>query len=461
MPSRSRSIRFNPAGLSSSPGAVPPDLGGEAWSGLSSDVHRTVLDNGLRLLVKQVYPASVVSLAFWVGVGALHEADRVAGISHYVEHMLFKGSRRHPAGHLTRAIHALGGYLNAFTSFEYTCFWFVFPSRHLGAVLDLAAETVLHPLFDGAEAAREAGVILNELRMHQDRPESFCMERLLRLAFPEHPYGRPILGLEQVLRSLTPEDLRGHFQAHYHPGNMALVMVGDLEPGPALEEVSRLLGSVSTGGAHRGAVRPAGASGAGRPQPQAVQTAPRRLELEGDIGSGHLQMCFPLPCLFAPESAACDLVASLLGDGRSSRLYRRLRERGGLVTRVGSSAFQEREPGFLVIDCTMPPENMDAVESEVFEELSRFRRDGPEPHEMQKARNRAEAAFVFGLETVEGVGRILGHYEMLGDHRLAENYVRRLGAVRPGQVLEAARRYLCPERCSLVRYQPARGGGGP
>lgn len=457
MPSRSSSVGSRSGRLRSSRSRVvdaleeTPDqqtVDQEGWSGLSSDVHRAVLDNGLRLLVKQVYPTTAVSLAFWVGAGALHESGRVAGISHFIEHMVFKGSRRHPAGHLTRAIHALGGYLNAFTSFEYTCFWFVFPSRHLAAVLDLAAETVLHPVFEADQITREAGVILNELRMHQDRPESWCMEKLLHQAFPDHPYGRPILGLEPVLKSLTPQDLRGYHRAHYHPGNMALVMVGDLQAGPALDEASRLLGALPCGGPLPF-----------RPQPQTLQTSARRLELEGDIRSGHLQMCFPLPSLFAPESAACDLVASLLGDGRSSRLCRRLRERRGLVTRVGCSAFQEREPGFLVVDCTMPAENLDAVEAEVFEELARFGQEGPDPREMQKARNRAESAFVFGQETVEGLGRILGHYEMLGDHTLAENYVRRLAAVPAGEVQKAARRYLDPQRCSLVRYRPSGEGG--
>lgn len=447
MPSRSRSARFKSGWLSSSRSRIQPYTGEEAWAGLSSDVQRTVMDNGLRLLVKEVYPTSVVSLAFWVGAGALHEADEVAGISHFIEHMLFKGSERQPAGALTRAIHALGGYLNAFTSFEYTCFWFVFPSRHLAPVLELAAETLLHPLFEAAEAAREAGVILDELRMHQDRPDSLCMEKLLRLAFPTHPYGRPIIGLESVLRGLGSADLRRHYEAHYQPRNMALVMVGDLEVGPALQEVSRLLAPLpDLGQAPR------------RPQPEAVQTSARRLDLEGDVSSAHLQMCLPLPSLFAPDSVACDLMASLLGDGRSSRLYRRLRERKALVTRVGCSAFLEREPGFLVVDCTLPPDNLEAVEAEIFEELAMFSREGPDPREMQKARNRAESAFVFGQETVEGVARILGHYEMLGDHTLAENYLRRLAAVSAGEVLQAARRYLRPEKCSLVRFQPGRGG---
>ena len=417
------------------------------WSGLSSDVHRSVMDNGLRVLVKEVYPTSVVSLALWVGVGGLHESEDQAGISHFLEHMLFKGSAARPAGALAREVQALGGYVNAFTSFETTCFWFIVPSRHFLRVLDIASEALAHPLLEEAEARREAQVILDEMRMHQDRPGSFCLEKLLELAFPHHPYGRPILGRPAVLRSLGSRDLRQFHRQAYVPANLAVVAVGDVQ-------VSQVLGAVEAG---LGRLWPGGAKPA-RPQPEEPQEGMRRLELLGDLSSAHLQVLFPLPSLFEPEALACDLVASLLGDGRSSRLYRRLRERRGLVTRVGSSAFLEREPGFLVVDCTLPPENLEAVEAEVFEELEALGRVGPDPHEMQKARNRAEAAFVFGQETVEGVGRVLGRYEMLGDHTLAESYLPRLAAITPDQVVQASRRYLAPHRCSVVRYRPASAG---
>ena len=448
MPRRARTNESPSDWLSSARSRCEPYTGQETWSGLSSDVVRRVLPSGLRVLIKEVYPASVVSVAFWIGVGALHETEEEAGVSHFVEHMLFKGSRARPPGALTREIHALGGYVNAFTSFESTCLWCVVPSRHLPAVLEALAETVLNPLFEPAETEREIGVILDEMRMRQDRPEAWCTENLLKLAFPRHPYGRPVIGLEPVLRSMEPSRLRRHHQAHYVAQNIAVVVVGDVQAEPTCQRIQDLLAGLAPG-----PIQPE------PPQPVLPQEGLRRLELEQDLSSAHLQMLFPQPGLFSPGALACDLVSSVLGDGRSSRLSRRLRERQGLVTRVGCSAFLERGPGFLLLDCTLPPENLDLVEAGIFEELEALRREGPTPREMQKARNRAQSAFVFNQETVEGIGRTLGHFEMLGDHTLADLYVRQLAGIRGEEVLEACRLYLRRERCSVVRNRPPRVGG--
>ena len=442
-----RSSSLKPGWLSSARTRSAPDTGGANWGGLSSDLHRTVLPNGLRVLAREVYPASVVCLGLWVGVGSLHEPDEAAGISHYLEHMLFKGTERRPVGRLAREIHALGGYLNGFTTYECTCYWFVVPSRHFGEVMEIAAEALRHPLLDPAEVAREAGVIRDEIRMNEDRPERHCLHRLLQLAFPHHPYGRPIAGFEHTLQGIGASALRGHYQDHYVPNNLAVTVVGDVPAPDALEAVRRTLGDLA-----------AAPLRLKRPELRAPEPGPRRLDLEGDLSSAHLQLGFRLPSLFAPDAMACDLLASLLGDGRASRLSLRLRERQGLVTRVGCSAFLERDPGLLIVDCTLPPENLDAAEAEILEELEALGREGASDHEMQKARNRAESTFVFGQETVEGQGRKLGYYEMLGDCTLAEDYVRRLSAVTPDEVLRAARRYLGPEGLSVVRYQPARPG---
>jgi len=449
MPRRARTKGSSSDWLSSARSRCEPYTGQETWSGLSSDVFRRVLPSGVRVLIKEVYPTSVVSVAFWIGVGALHETDEEAGVSHFVEHMLFKGSQARPPGALTREIHALGGYVNAFTSFESTCLWCVVPGSHLPAALEALSETVLNPLFEPAQTEREIGVILDEMHMRQDRPETWCTENLLRLAFPRHPYGRPVIGLEPVLRAMDPSRLRGHHQAHYVAQNMAVVVVGDVQAEPTCRRIQDLLGALAPGPVL-----------AQPPRPDLPQEGLRRLDLEQDFSSAHLQMLFPLPSLFSPGALACDLVSSVLGDGRSSRLFRRLRERQGLVARVGCTAFLEREAGFLILDCTLPPENLEKVEAGVFEELEVLGREGPTRWEMQKARNRAESAFVFNQETVEGIGRTLGHFEMLGDHTLADLYVRRLAGVRAEEVLEACRLYLQPERCSVVRCGPPRVGAG-
>jgi zinc protease len=413
---------------------------------LASDAERVVLPNGLTVLVKEVYPTSVVSLSLWVGVGSVHEPDPAAGISHFVEHMLFKGTEKRPVGRLAQEVHELGGYLNGFTSYECTCYWIVLPSRHFATALEIASDALLHPLFDDQECRREAQVILEEMRMYQDRPDYYCFEKLMALAFPRHRYGRPIIGTEEVVGRLSPEELRAHYRRYYRPNNMAVVVVGDIEAGEALRQVEQALGGIEPGPVERS-----------RSEPEEPQTGMRRLDLEGDLSNAHLQAGFHISDLFSEEAYAYDLLSSILGEGRSSRLNQALRERLGLVTSISCSAFLEKDPGLLVVEAVLPPDHLAPAEEALLAELEAVAVGGVSERELQKAKNMVEAHYVMGQETVEGQGRKLGYYEMLGDYTLAQTYVSRLARVSCDDVAAAAARALRRDNCSLVTCRPRRG----
>lgn len=416
------------------------------FSSLSSDVTRMVLPNGVRVLVKEVYPTRVVSVALWAGVGSVDDPEDQLGISHFVEHLLFKSSGELGEGALARSLHELGGYLNGFTTHECTCYWAVLPSRHFGAGLGLLAGAIQSPQFLEAECRREEDVIRQELRMYQDRPDAFCFERLLALAYPEHPYGRPILGREDTLRGLDPGRLARHYRRFYGARNLAVVVVGEVESDFVLEAVGQVMGGWRDGQKSR------------RPELQGrFGQGYRAEEHRGPINTGHLQVAFSIPELTDPDVYACDLLASMLGRGRSSRLSRELRDRRGLVSQIKTGTMIERDPGLLVVEAVLPPENFESVEAALWDELALLAQEGAPERELARAKNQAEASFVLAQETVEGQGRKLGHYEMMGDHRLAEHYVTRLTQVDEDRIRQAARRYLVPENASLVRYRPAAG----
>lgn len=420
---------------------LPPEEHGIEW--LASDVQRHVLANGLTVLVKEVYPASVVSLSIWSRVGSLDEDDAEAGISHFLEHMLFKGTPRRPVGRIAQEVHGLGGYLNGFTSYECTCYWIVLPSRCFSTALDIEADAILHPLLDPDEIEKEAKVIVEELKMYEDRPESYCFQNLLRTAFTAHPYGRPVIGYEDVIRRTTADDLARHYERFYQPNNMCVTVVGDVKAEQAVAEIEHALGHLVVGEVTRDTL-----------VLEPRQSGLRRCDTEGGIAAAHLQLGFHIPTIFDDDTSACDILASVLGEGRSSRLYRRLRERDALVSTVGSSIFAEKDPGLFVVDAVLEPHQLDATFEAVVEEIGRITDEGVEDRELQKAKNLVEASYIFSQETVEGQGRKLGYHEMLGDYMLAERYVENLYKVSAEDVARAARRYLTEDNCTVVTYRP-------
>ncbi|MHB2018827.1 MAG: M16 family metallopeptidase, partial [Candidatus Xenobia bacterium] len=372
------------------------------------------------------------------------EVESQAGCSHFLEHMVFKGTPTRPVGRIAQEIHALGGYMNAFTTYECTCYWIVLPSRYFNTALDIQVDALRHSLFDPDEIRRESAVILEEMRMYQDRPESYCYEQLMGLVFPTHPYGRPVIGYESVVAGMDRPRLAGYYEHFYRPSNLAVVVVGDVETASVLERVQAMLGDLPGGPVTR------------PPLPvETDQGGMRRRDLQGDIHSGHLHVGFRVPGLFSEDLYACEILSSVLGEGRSSRLFRELRERRSMVNYIGTGVAAERDYGVLMVEATHTSGRQDEILHEVFREITALAQQGITERELQKARNMVEATYVFSQETVEGQARKLGYFEMMGDCTLSERYVEKLYQVTAEDVQRAAGRYLNPEQANIVSYQPA------
>lgn len=410
---------------------------------LASQVTRKTLKNGLTVLVKEVYPASVVCLSLWAKVGSCREDDAKAGISHFVEHMLFKGTKNRPVGKIAQEIHGLGGYINGFTSYDCTCYWIVLPSAYFTTALEIQADAVRNPLFLPEEVEKEGSVIIEEIKMYQDRPESFCYEKLMALAFTKHRYRRPIAGYEDVVASLRCEDLVDFYNSYYRPNNMAVVIVGDVTTEKAVRAVNRCFGGMTR------------ADIPSSPSPsEPRQRKGRSKSYEGDIRSSHLQMGFHAGGIFHPETHACDLLASILGEGRSSRLHQSLREKSALVTGISSSILAEREEGIFMIEAAMDRKNIREARRIILQEIEKVKEQGVTEYELEKAKNMVESSYIFSQETVEGLCKKLGYYEMMGDYTLTDTYIQKLYEVTLEEIQAVARKYLVDSNLSVVEYTP-------
>ena len=410
---------------------------------LTQDTDKLVLDNGLTVIVKEFKPSSVINLAVWVKVGSVNEDECNAGVSHYIEHMLFKGTKKRKVGEIAKEIHSVGGYLNAFTHFECTCYWIVLPSRFLDTALDVQADAIINPLFERLELIKEKKVILEELKMYEDRPESFCFEKLMELAYLSHNYRRPIIGYENSLNRMKREDIVDYYNTYYQPGNMVVTLVGDVRKEEGISKISKIFSKM-------------------RPKPLNVQISVpeptqkrfKQVEYFGDIQRTHVQFAFHIPYSLHNDLPACRVLAAILGEGRSSRLFRSLKEVHRVVDSVESGVFSEKDPGLLYIGTVLDTKKISKMDLLLWKEIKKVQNELISGAELSKVQHMLESYYVFSQETVEGQGRILGFYELLGDYGMAGKYLERIYSVTREDVKRVACKYLCVENSSEIIYNP-------
>lgn len=408
---------------------------------------RLVLDNGLRLIVQDHRASDVVALHLWVGVGGRDEGAAELGFSHFVEHMLFKGTERRGPLFVEREVESVGGRTNAGTSLDYTFYYILLPARRATAGIEILADVAFNSVFDPAELDRERQVVFEEARLGEDNPRSSLVRRLYAQVFAGHPYGRPVLGDEPPLKAATQETLRGYYRRHYAPENMTLVVIGAVDPEEVRAAAARAFGAVPATGYRRQPV----------PPPPSLAGV-RRQEVSRSEKQAYLALGWTAPGLLDPDVYAVDLLVSILGGSRSSRLNQALRERQRLVStiRAGYSALQTG--GIVSVIAQLEPANVATVEAAVLEEIRRLQADGVTEVELQRAITRAEADHAFATETAEGLASVYGRAETVWRLEGELRYLDRLRGVSREEIGEAARRHLRADRYAAVVFAPGRGG---
>ena len=409
-------------------------------------VRREILPNGLRLLVREVRAAPVVALNLWVGAGSAHDPDDMSGLSHFVEHLLFKSGEEGQAVDVAREVQEAGGYLNAETGPDFTVYHQVVPSERWADVLAAQAAAARSPSFEPDLVEAERAVIIEEARGGESDPSVFVSRRLMELAFRAHAYGRPVVGTVDDLKRVRPGDLRAHHSRNYVSGNIAQVIVGDVDADEAVAAARSRLCAVPSGERHYGP--------AVRHEPDSGLLA---REYTGDIGQPYVAVAFRIPHALHADMPALDALAGLLGSGRSSRLRKELRTSRGLVSDIGAGVLGYAGAGLLAVRAVVATPDVTEVLRAIFIETGRLLSEPPSPSEMGKNLRRLESGYVLAHETADAIAHNIGFFETLGDLSYGEDYVDRLAAVTSEDIVGAARKYLIPERAVVVSYVP----GGP
>ena len=405
------------------------------------------LPHGLRVVVKEVHSIPIVAVYLWACTGSVNEPPEINGISHFFEHMFFKGTQKRGVGEMDRAIKALGGYNNAFTSTEQTAYYVVVPSEHFATAFDILYDAMRYSVFDPEEIEKERRVVEEEILRRDDSPTGKLYDRFLALLFDGTPYAQPVLGTPETLRTIRRETLRSYLQDFYGPDNVIAVVVGDVKTNAVLSSIEAMTGDWASSTIQR---RPASVT-------FTPQTEIRTEVIEKEVNQVYWAMGFPnLGRLQLDDMYILDVASMILGGGKSSRLVQHLLQREGLVTAVSSWVWPLSRAGLFGIDSQFPPENRPKVEQIIFEEIDRMRNERVETTELDKAKTMLIHDFAYSNETDANVGQTLGQYEALSKAEEALTYVDRIQAVTAEQVRLAMERHCPLEAYTLCYVQPTR-----
>jgi zinc protease len=412
---------------------------------VTDGVRRVELENGLTVILKQDRSAPVASVQVWVRTGSANETEEEAGITHFIEHMIFKGTPTRKTGEIARTIESSGGHINAYTSLDRTVYYVEIDSARLDTAIDVLLDAIQNSLFEDVEIEREKEVVLEEYRRSLDLPSRRLNWAMMELSYQEHPYRRPVLGYESTIRAYSREAILNYVDKWYTPENMVLVAVGDFDLDVALQSVKKY-----------GEAFPkrTGKEPARTPEPE--QTALRKRILREEVQQAYLSMAWHTPSLHHENIPALDLLEIVLGEGKSSRLYGRLRLKNDLVHSVGASAYALQDSGMFSVDATLTPENLGTSLAAIVEEIRSLKDVRVSTEELNRAKRIAESSFLFSMETMSGQARTLAFFEtMAGDMYRSDRYLEQLKKVTPAEVQGVARAYLRPENLSLGLMTPA------
>ncbi|MBA3849202.1 MAG: insulinase family protein [Opitutus sp.] len=410
------------------------------------ETERYTLPNGLTVLLKHDTTAPVASVQVWVKTGSIHEGAHLgAGLSHFLEHMLFKGTERRAGRDISAAVQAHGGYINAYTTFDRTVYYIDIPAEHTAVAVDLLADATLRSTLPADEVAKEKEVILREIDMCLDDPDQRLGQALFETAYRTHPYRQPIIGHRDVFAANTREDLVAYYRERYAPNNLAVVIVGDFDPAATRAAIAGHFGT-----APRRRLAPV-------PVPEeSPQLARRDHHLFEDVQVSRAGLGWQIPALTHPDMPALDMLAMVLGHGDSSILWQSVREKARLVHTIDAMTWSPGTSGLFYVSFLADPDKRAAAEAAVLREIGRVAQRGVAPAALAKAVRQTVTAEVNMRKTMSGQAGRLGSAEVIvGDINYTRRYFERLTALTPADLRRVLRAYLVSDRLTVVSSNPA------
>lgn len=397
-----------------------------------------ILSNGMKVLLVEVPKAPVATVQVWYKVGSRNEVMGRAGLSHMLEHMMFKGTVRYPKGSFSRIVRKNGGIDNAFTGQDFTAYFENLAADRVGLALELEADRMQGLILDHGEFQTERDVVKEERRLRsEDDPQGALVEALFAQAFLSHPYHWPVIGWFSDLDAMSLEDLQRHYDTFYSPNNATLIVVGDIKAESLLPTIRRLFEPI-----------PRGPSPKQTLPPEPEQRGERRFLLKREAQVPFVMMGFRVPNYSNEDSYALEILESILSHGKSSRLYQSLvyDQKNSLAVGAEYSVLQT-DPGlFYFYSLVNPGAKVEGVEEAIQREIVRFQNEPPSEQELQRAKNQVEAARVFEQDSNFRHAMLMGQAESVGaGWRRIDQFMERIRAVTAKDIQRVAKQYLTPD----------------
>lgn len=411
----------------------------------AEEPERFMLDNGLVVILKQVHASPLVAVQLWVKTGSIHEGEYLgSGISHLVEHMLFKGTKKRGVGDIGRQVSASGGEIGGYTSMDRTVYHMVMPKDNADIALDILSDAAANAVFDQKEMEKEKDVIFREMDMCEDNPNKYLSRKIWQEAFSHHPYQYPVIGYKEIFSQLNREDLLKYYQQFYVPNNMILSVVGDFNKDRMLADINKYFKELK-----RNSISPAYI-----PQ-EPAQIGKRIFEYERDIKVAYLKMVFHIPDIRSRDLYPLDVMALILGHGASSRLYQALREKEKTVYSIDAWSYTPQYPGLFGISAVLEPENLQKAQDSIWKEVEGLAQGNIGDEELEKARQMVVASYIFSQETVESQAADIASNEYVcGNVNFNRDYVVGVKGVTKQDIIRVAKQYLCENNLTIGILKP-------
>ena len=410
-------------------------------AGLAEFVYETVLDNGLKIILLENHKTPVVTFQVWYRVGSRNEVWGKTGLSHMLEHMMFKGTKKTGPEEFSRVIQESGGNDNAFTSSDSTTYFEDLSSDKVQVAIDLEADRMQGLVLREEDFGTERMVVMEERRLRtDDDPQSYLSEQLEAAAFQISPYHWPVIGWMEDIKRFTLDDLKSYYRAYYNPANAFLVVAGDFRKEALLQEIRKTFVQIPKG-----------------PLPQQErnsdppQQGERRIYIKKEAQLPFIAMGYHVPNLASADSYVLEVISAVLSGGKSSRFYKNLVHDKQLVLSAETdNALLSRDPGLFTLSAEpLPGKDIVEVEKALDEQIERLKKEPVEEYELQKARNQIEAAFVYGQDSLFHQAALLAHYEIALSWKRIDDYIPSIRKVNAEDIIRVATKYLTPDNRTI------------
>lgn len=410
----------------------------QSASGGQNSIREEVLPNGLKILLLHDRNTPVATFQIWYRAGSINEPIGKSGLSHLLEHMMFKGTHKYGAKSFSRIIQRAGGIDNAGTSKDYAFYFQKLAPENLHLSIELEADRMQNLIIEPNEVLRERDVVMEERRTrYEDDPQNLLYEEVVATAFKNHPYRWPTIGWMSDIKKLTRDDLLKYYRTHYVPNNALIIVAGNIDVDSVVEKIRKEFGVIPPG-------MDIESIDIGEPE----QTGERRVFVKKEAELPYILIAYKTPNILHEDAPALEVLAGVLSGGKSARIYKSLIREKQIALGAGAeySSLQRYPFLFFLYGTPLPGRTIEEVEKALYEEVENIRDKPPAEREVQKAKNQIEAEFIMGQDSIFYQARLLGMFELIGDWRLKDKYLEGIRKVMPEDVQRVAKKYLVEDK---------------